>query len=299
VSLTVLAAGPEAYAVLLDELLLDCGAGVPARSHFGGPPLSQVATVLLTADDPAVRDPSIAATAGKPGQVVHGRRWRAESHDAGGGRLGWLVEHTVEGLLLHCPRGQVRIDAPYALTVPNPALRPARPLRTNRRVLVTGGARSGKSAHAEGLVGGAAVYVATGYVPSPDDPAWAGRVAAHQARRPAAWQTHETLDVAGLLAADGPALLVDGLGTWLARTLDEADGWAGAPPRQLLEALSAAVAITPRDVVLVTDEVGDGVVPATASGGLFRDLLGELNAAVAAEVDEVWRVTLGIPQRLR
>jgi adenosylcobinamide kinase/adenosylcobinamide-phosphate guanylyltransferase len=93
--------------------------------------------------------------------------------------------------------------------------------------------------------------------------------------------------------------LVDGLGTWLARTLDEADGWAGAPPRQLLEALSAAVAITPRDVVLVTDEVGDGVVPATASGGLFRDLLGELNAAVAAEVDEVWRVTLGIPQRLR
>jgi adenosylcobinamide kinase/adenosylcobinamide-phosphate guanylyltransferase len=275
VSLTVLAAGPEAYAVLLDELLLDCGAGVPARSHFGGPPLSQVATVLLTADDPAVRDPSIAATAGKPGQVVHGRRWRAESHDAGGGRLGWLVEHTVEGLLLHCPRGQVRIDAPYALTVPNPALRPARPLRTNRRVLVTGGARSGKSAHAEGLVGGAAVYVAT------------------------AWQTHETLDVAGLLAADGPALLVDGLGTWLARTLDEADGWAGAPPRQLLEALSAAVAITPRDVVLVTDEVGDGVVPATASGGLFRDLLGELNAAVAAEVDEVWRVTLGIPQRLR
>ena len=63
--------------------------------------------------------------------------------------------------------------------------------------------------------------------------------------------------------------------------------------------LAAAVAGTTRDVVLVTNEVGQGVVPASAAGRLFRDEMGVLNITVAAACDEVWLVTAGIPQKIK
>ena len=79
------------------------------------------------------------------------------------------------------------------------------------RILVTGGVRSGKSSHAEALVGdGPATYVAAG--PSPDvetDPDWAARVAAHQARRPASWKTLETQDLATAIREGNDPVLVD------------------------------------------------------------------------------------------
>jgi adenosylcobinamide kinase/adenosylcobinamide-phosphate guanylyltransferase len=171
------------------------------------------------------------------------------------------------------------------------------------RVLVLGGARSGKSAHAEFLLATApsVTYLATSAVP-PDDEDWAARVAAHRARRPATWTTVETTAPSALLGA-GP-FLVDSVTTWVAALMDETGMWADAPgSAQRLaarcDALVQAWAMTPADVVAVSDEVGLGVVPETRAGRLFRDTLGTVNQRLAGTADQVWFVVAGLPQRLR
>jgi adenosylcobinamide kinase/adenosylcobinamide-phosphate guanylyltransferase len=173
-------------------------------------------------------------------------------------------------------------------------------------VLVTGGVRSGKSRHAESLLppATAVAYVAPGPSPDADDADWAARVEAHRAARPADWTTHETRDVAGVVAAaDGP-VLVDCLGTWLTATIDAGGLW-DAPSAEVaavveseLSGLVEAVASARADVVLVTNEVGLGVVPAHRSGRLFRDLLGTVNQRVAEACDEVHLVVAGRVLRL-
>jgi nicotinate-nucleotide--dimethylbenzimidazole phosphoribosyltransferase len=177
-----------------------------------------------------------------------------------------------------------------------------------RRTLVLGGARSGKSAHAEGLLARdrAVEYLATARR-DPDDPEWLDRIAAHAARRPPAWHTVEPQTPGALAellneaAPDGPALLVDDLGTWLTGLLDDTGGWDGelaaarAECDRLLEAVSACRA----ELVLVSAEVGLGVVPETPSGRFFRDELGVLNAAVADRVNDVVLLVAGVPLVLR
>jgi adenosylcobinamide kinase/adenosylcobinamide-phosphate guanylyltransferase len=165
-----------------------------------------------------------------------------------------------------------------------------------RRVLITGGSRSGKSAEAERrlLAEPEVVYVATAEPAGPDDTEWADRIAIHRRRRPAGWTTVETTHLVPLLRADGPPLLVDSLGLWVAAHLDDLTRLAA-----LTEELVAAWRSTRRRVVAVTDEVGSGVVPPSKSGRRFRDALGRLNADLAAESDEVWHVVAGIPTRLR
>jgi adenosylcobinamide kinase/adenosylcobinamide-phosphate guanylyltransferase len=175
----------------------------------------------------------------------------------------------------------------------------------SRRVLVLGGARSGKSERAELRLAGEpdVTYVATGRSGT-DDPEWAARVAAHRARRPAWWRTAETSDLAGLLGTARGALLIDGIGTWLAAVLDEcgawegsADGKDGAPARDKVAAriaeLVGAWRQTSAHVVAVSDEAGLGVVPATPAGRLFRDELGRLNQALAAESEEAELIVAG------
>jgi adenosylcobinamide kinase / adenosylcobinamide-phosphate guanylyltransferase len=166
--------------------------------------------------------------------------------------------------------------------------------------LVLGGARSGKSRYAEQLLRDreGVVYVAPGPVPDTDDLEWADRVAAHRARRPGGWRTVETDDLAGVLrAATGP-VLIDCLATWLTSVVDAVGAWddrerasatLAARTRELLDAWSRATV----DVVAVTNEVGMAVVPATASGRLFRDELGRLNAAVSAASDRLVLVVAG------
>ena len=169
------------------------------------------------------------------------------------------------------------------------------------RVLVTGGVRSGKSRHAEALLDAraAVVYVAPG--PAYDDADWQSRVRLHQERRPRAWTTLETHDLTAALAAATGPVLVDCLGTWLTAVIDEAGRWDD-PVDELtawVEQLVAdAVAAMGTDVVLVTNEVGLGVVPAHRSGRLFRDLLGSVNQRVAAACDEVHLVVAGRVLRL-
>jgi adenosylcobinamide kinase / adenosylcobinamide-phosphate guanylyltransferase len=169
------------------------------------------------------------------------------------------------------------------------------------RTLVLGGTRSGKSRYAEGMLpAGAAVrYLATARH-DPGDAEWAARIAAHRARRPAGWATVEDADVAAAVRAGGGPLLVDDLATWLTHVLDDAGAWDGpADVSPRTDELVAAVAAAPGRVVLVSAEVGLGVVPATRAGRLFRDELGALNAALAAVCDEVWLLVAGLPLRLR
>lgn len=167
-----------------------------------------------------------------------------------------------------------------------------------------GGARSGKSGYAEDLLGtDPALYLATARR-QPGDVDWDARIDAHRARRPASWRTLEDVDVAEVLSvADpaGPPLLVDDLASWLTGMLGETGGWSGslAAARARREALVGAVRACRARLVLVSAEVGLGVVPATRSGRLFRDELGALNAALAQACDEVLLLVAGLPLRLR
>lgn len=165
------------------------------------------------------------------------------------------------------------------------------------KVLVTGGVRSGKSRHAEALLADVedVVYVAAG--PVVDDPDWAARIAAHRARRTASWTTLETRDLATALGHAGP-VLVDCLGTWLTGMLDERGLWESpvGEVAGVVDDLVAPVVSRLRerdDVVLVTNEVGLGVVPEHRSGRLFRDLLGAVNQAFGSACDEVHLVIAG------
>ncbi|MFJ4896447.1 bifunctional adenosylcobinamide kinase/adenosylcobinamide-phosphate guanylyltransferase [Streptomyces sp. NPDC088727] len=177
-----------------------------------------------------------------------------------------------------------------------------------RRTLVTGGARSGKSVEAERRLETypEVVYVATGG--SRDgDADWAARIGLHRERRPAAWRTEETCELAELLTSDGPPLLIDCLSLWLTDAMDRVDAWddaswAGGGRSALRERtgeLVASVRGTRRTVVLVTNETGSGVVPASAAGRRFRDELGRLNASVAAECEQVLLVVAGQSLPLR
>jgi adenosyl cobinamide kinase/adenosyl cobinamide phosphate guanylyltransferase len=140
----------------------------------------------------------------------------------------------------------------------------------------------------------------------PDDAEWEARIAAHRARRPAPWTTVEAPDLPALLRATGPSdapLLVDDLATWLTGVLDDVGAWnaravpevVGATVRELVDAVAGCRG----QVVLVSAEVGLGVVPATRAGRVFRDELGALNAALAAVCDEVLLLVAGLPLRLK
>lgn len=176
------------------------------------------------------------------------------------------------------------------------------------RTLVTGGVRSGKSHHAEQLVLPHAdvTYVATGPDETAEpDPDWAERLRVHRERRPAAWALRETLDLAAAVLDAPGAVLVDCLGTWVTRLIDHHGLWeapsvdvheaVAGPTRELTDVLGR---VGGREVVLVTNEVGLGVVPSHRSGAVFRDVLGTVNREVAAAVDDVHLVVAGRVLRL-
>ena len=182
------------------------------------------------------------------------------------------------------------------------------PQPTGHRTLVLGGARSGKSRHAQRLLAGHTdvVYVAPGPVPDGTDADWAARVAAHRRARPRTWTTLETADVAAALVAADRPLLVDCFATWLAATMEAVGAWESADgdvewQRRLddeVDRLLAAWRDVRVPVVAVTNEVGSGVVPGTRAGVLFRDALGRLNRRLADESDDVRLVVAGRVLRL-
>jgi adenosylcobinamide kinase/adenosylcobinamide-phosphate guanylyltransferase len=171
-----------------------------------------------------------------------------------------------------------------------------------RRTLVLGGARSGKSVEAERRLEAFpdVLYVATGGTRG-GDTEWASRVAVHRERRPGSWRTTETCDLVPLLKDDGAPLLIDCLSLWLTDAMDSVGAWDDAvwadggerALRERMRGLTEAVRASRRTVVAVSNEVGSGIVPATASGRRYRDELGRLNAAFASECEQVVLLVAG------
>ena len=165
------------------------------------------------------------------------------------------------------------------------ATQPAAALATTRH------GTAGHGTASSGQPDGAPTGVWTGPDGEPDAE-WAERVGRHQARRPSWWRTIETLDIARALRQEKGAVLIDGVGTWLAAVMDEVGIWAADPPGAGAAAELLATRIddlvdawrqTAATVVAVTDEVGSGLVPPYPAGRTFRDQLGWLNQRLAAE----------------
>jgi adenosylcobinamide kinase/adenosylcobinamide-phosphate guanylyltransferase len=165
---------------------------------------------------------------------------------------------------------------------------------------VLGGARSGKSRYAEGLI-------AT--LPLPSKPPWAyiataedgdaemaERIGAHRARRGAQWRTVEApRDLAtALKACEGMPVLIDCLTLWLSNLM-----LAEADIDGEIARLEAALAAVVSPVVLVANEVGYGIVPSYPLGRRFRDLQGILNQRIAARADRVVLMVAGLPLAIK
>lgn len=182
-----------------------------------------------------------------------------------------------------------------------------------RLVLVTGGARSGKSAFAEGLARQGrqpVLYLATAEA---GDDEMRARIREHRQRRPSEWPTLEApRDVGVALATvrDRPGtVLLDDLGLLVTNRLLEY--WDDARPTSQVgseidtvlagerHALRAAQDAGGWDLIVVTNEVGLGIVPGTPLGRVFRDALGRANQAFAAAAAEVYLLVAGIPLRIK
>jgi adenosylcobinamide kinase/adenosylcobinamide-phosphate guanylyltransferase len=160
-------------------------------------------------------------------------------------------------------------------------------------VLLTGGARSGKSALALAMAerdGGDVVFLATG---QPGDDEMAARIARHRSERPAHWKTvEEPVRLVEAIGAAEPSacLIVDCLSLWVANLLAAED--PAVVERAACAAASAAAA-RPGTTIVVTNEVGLGIVPATPLGRDYRDLLGRVNAIWAERATEAYLVVAG------
>lgn len=167
----------------------------------------------------------------------------------------------------------------------------------SRTILVTGGARSGKSAVAEAKtlsVATRATYIATAVA---SDGEMAARISDHQARRGNAWTTYaEPLDLVGALAStdgQGPRL-VDCLTLWLTNLM-----LGGHDCHVAGRALIAALPQQSDAVIFVTNEVGAGIVPDNALARDFREAAETLNQWIASASDEVYFTVAGLSLKLK
>lgn len=176
-------------------------------------------------------------------------------------------------------------------------------LRLPPLTLILGGARSGKSTHGERLATGAlhgapphpAVYIATAQA---GDVEMATRIVAHRSRRGAHWTTiEEPLKLAEALtsaAAHGQPILVDCLTLWLSNLMHD-----GADLDEATDELAHTLGDCVPPVVMVSNEVGLGIVPDTPLGRAFRDAQGRLNMRLAELADRVILMSAGLPLILK
>ncbi|TAI66022.1 bifunctional adenosylcobinamide kinase/adenosylcobinamide-phosphate guanylyltransferase [Bradyrhizobium sp. Leo170] len=164
--------------------------------------------------------------------------------------------------------------------------------------LVLGGARSGKSAFAERMIaesGLARVYLATA---TAGDGEMQDRIAHHRGRRGADWTTVEEplalIDALTQVSRPGCAVLVDCLTLWLSNLM-----LAGRDPDVETKGLARFLSVAANPVVLVSNEVGLGIVPETRLGREFRDAQGRLNQVIASVVPNVVFVAAGLPLWLK
>lgn len=175
--------------------------------------------------------------------------------------------------------------------------------------LVLGGARSGKSTFAEQLArdtgGESVLYVATAEVL---DDEMRDRVQKHQQRRPASWRTLEATENVGArireAAGDARTVLVDCLAVLSANPLmqPDIDPFDPAIEAQVVaevDALADVAAELPAEFIVVSNEVGMGVVPPTPLGRAYRDILGRANQRIAARAEVVYLLVAGIPMQVK
>jgi adenosylcobinamide kinase / adenosylcobinamide-phosphate guanylyltransferase len=162
-----------------------------------------------------------------------------------------------------------------------------------RITLILGGARSGKSRYAEGLITALPrpwVYMATGEA---GDSEMAERIAAHKARRGDGWSTvespHDLAAALGTVPTAAP-VLIDCLTLWISNRM-----LAGADVDAEFESIERALDARSGTIVIVSNEVGCGIVPENALARRFRDLQGRLNQRLAARADHVVLMVAGLP----
>jgi adenosylcobinamide kinase/adenosylcobinamide-phosphate guanylyltransferase len=165
-------------------------------------------------------------------------------------------------------------------------------------ILVMGGARSGKSRFAQAQAEASdskLVYIATALAL---DAEMSERIARHQSDRSMRWETVECpvqlADVLKDYQAEGLTILIDCLTLWLSNLI-----LGEHHVEEAVTGLKAAVAASPCHIIMVSNEVGQGIVPENALARRFRDEAGWLNQAIAEIAEEVWFVTAGLPQRLK
>lgn len=179
-------------------------------------------------------------------------------------------------------------------------------------ILVTGGARSGKSRHAEALIAGSpqVLYLATSQI---FDEEMAARIQHHRDSRPAHWRTVERWQHLDKLIAphDDPneAILLECITTMVTNQLfacggdSDPDGWDYAAMERTIDdeihSLIAACQRSAAKIVVVTNEVGMGIVPENRLARHFRDIAGRVNQRLAAAADEVWLVVSGIGVKIK
>jgi len=173
-------------------------------------------------------------------------------------------------------------------------------LTSGRLILVLGGAASGKSEAALVMAGTASprAFVATG---QPLDEEMAERIRRHQASRQTDWQTEEVpVNLAGWFEKEGPAyraIVLDCLTLWLSNLHGRGVSESQVPA--LVSELLRAIRTAKARVLVVTNEVGLGLVPTDASARRFRDLAGRVNQQFAAEADKVYFVVSGVSIRIK
>jgi adenosylcobinamide kinase/adenosylcobinamide-phosphate guanylyltransferase len=169
-------------------------------------------------------------------------------------------------------------------------------------VLILGGVRSGKSRYAQQIAEsfGRVTFLATAQ--QRDDEEMRQKIARHRAERPATWLTiEEPLKLANVIrtaAPDSDAILIDCI-TLFASNLLEAHPKDNHAAEDEIAALLEVLASPPCTILLVSNEVGSGVVPAFSLGRRFRDLLGEINQRIAAQADTVILMVAGLPLHLK
>ncbi len=170
----------------------------------------------------------------------------------------------------------------------------------NRFTFILGGARSGKTAFAlaaAGKLAGQKTYVATG---GAFDAEMTERIKRHKSERGSTWTTiEEPLDVVKAIAGldPGRAVLVDCVTLWLNNFI-----WKGISDEAILEEVKRLADFCPsceKDVFMVSNEVGSGIVPEHQVARRFRDLAGEANKMLAASANEVYLMTAGIPLKIK
>jgi len=173
---------------------------------------------------------------------------------------------------------------------------------TTHLILVTGGTRSGKSSFAQTLADvekGRKVFIATA---EPRDREMKKRISVHKKERPAGWSTvEEPIHLAKTVKMCGEThevILIDCLTLWISNLLVN----KSMNEKGILKKISALVAscrAVPARVIMVTNELGMGIVPSNRLSRLYRDLVGRANQQVASEADEVYFLVSGIPMKLK